>query len=247
MILPSDSDPPPERKKGGGPPKNPDEDTSWWSDDSGDDDDDGDEQDPDADADPDDDDDLDDPNAPDLITIAGPGWQKELYQDLVDCIADLKDIEDPDDDTVAPEPPDLYTFYGELAALRQEFRHDGERTQQALAKLTKTLPNPQAKVAPAAPEPWPVETCLALISAFDLLPTALSPTAYAATFRPLFTAAGLTKIHAIGKPFNSALMTRAGTAPATKKSPPDTVLQEITPGFLRAKTLLRPATVITAI
>ena len=256
MILPSDSDPPPDRNDGDDPSEEPDDDTKWWA--EGDDD----EVDPDLNGLPEDLDsvpnDLDDPNAPQLQSIAGPGWRNDLYKDLIESLRDLEAIEDPDDEFAPPEPPDLYTFFGELAALRHEFRHDGQRTQQALAKLTQSLPN----AAPAgsirrksktgtqgqatAAEPWSLENCLALISAFDLLPQASSPAAFESSIQQLLQAAGLTRIPTVGNPFNPATMTRSGTAPASPTSADGTVVEETAAGFLRAGTLFRPAAVITA-
>ena len=251
MILPSDSDLPPDRNGGDDPSEEPDDATNWWE--EGDDD-------PNAgpegsmddfDSIPDD---LDDPNAPQLQSVAGPGWRNDLYKDLIESLRDLEAIEDPDDEFAPPEPPDLYTFFGELAALRHEFRHDGLRTQQALAKLAQALPAPSGSIrrkgkrgpeeTAAAPEPWPLETCLALVSAWDLLPHASSPAAFEASFLPLFHAAGLTRILTFGKPFDPATMTMAGQEPAPKKSAAGTVLRETTAGFLRAGLLLRPAAVV---
>ena len=256
MILPSDSDPPPERNDGENPASQPEEDNNWWTD-SGDE-----ESDSDPPSLPDDldalPDDLDDPNAPELQSVAGPGWRNDLYKDLIESLRDLEAIEDPDDEFAPPEPPDLYTFFGELAALRHEFRHDGLRTQQALAKLAQTLPAGAAPTAGirrkgksgseplAAAEPWSIENCLALISAYDLLPKASSPAAFEDSFRPLLQAAGLAKIPALGKSFDSKTMTRIGTEPATKKAPPGTVVYESLSGFLRAGVLLRPASVIVS-
>lgn len=255
MILPSDSDPPPDRNDGDSPSEEPEDATNWWE--EGDDD-------PDADPEglPDDldsiPDDLDDPNAPQLQSVAGPGWRNDLYKDLIESLRDLEAIEDPDDEFAPPEPPDLYTFFGELAALRHEFRHDGLRTQQALAKLAQALPSsvpagyirrkgkPGPEGNPAASEPWPIETCLAVISAWDLLPQATSGAAFEASLQPLFNAAGLTRIPTVGRSFDPATMTRVGTETAAKKTAAGTVLRETTAGFLRAGTLLRPAAVITA-
>lgn len=253
MILPSDSDPPPDRNDGDDPSEEPDDDTNWWA--EGDDN----EADPDLAGLPDDldsiPDDLDDPNAPQLQSVAGPGWRNDLYKDLIESLRDLEAIEDPDDEFAPPEPPDLYTFFGELAALRHEFRHDGQRTQQALAKLAQSLPatippgstRRKAKPGPEGrADPWPIGTCLAVISAWDLLPEATSILAYESSLQPLLQAAGLTRIPTLGKPFDPATMTRAGSAPASSKIAHGTVVEETSAGFLRAGILLRPAAVITA-
>ena len=255
MILPSDSDLPPDRNEGDDPSEEPDDATKWWE-----------EGDDGADSDsaglPDDldsiPDDLDDPNAPELQSVAGPGWRNDLYKDLIESLRDLEAIEDPDDAFAPPEPPDLYTFFGELAALRLEFRNDGRRTQQALAELAQFLPSAAAPAGsirrrgkpgtegPAAAEPWPMENCLALVSLWDFLPHATSLQACWSSFQPLLRSAGLTKIETIGQAFDPATMIRAGTEPALKNSVAGLVLRETTAGFLRAGILLRPAGVITA-
>lgn len=226
MILPSDSDPPPDRNDGDDPSEEPDDPTNWW-----------DETDPDADADGDDE--FDDPEdlPPALQTVAGPGWRTDLYKDLLDSLKDLEAIEDPDDEFAPPEPPDLYTFFGELAALRNELRHQGQRANDQWNQLEKSLTplvkaNAKAGKAPAsAPAPpasnsdhagaaaaaasaWTTETRLALISLFDLLPKTASPAAFEAAFQPLLQAAGLERIPTVGLAFDAARMTLAGTAPA---------------------------------
>ncbi len=249
MILPSDSDLPPDRNEGDSPSEEPDDTTAWWED--GDDD-------PDINPGglPEDGDDVDDPNAPQLQSIAGPGWRNDLYKDLLESLRDIEAIEDPDDEFAPPEPPDLFTFFGELAALRQEMRHQGQRSNDGLNQLDKTLApllrgtasgKPGKGSVPGALAPaatWPMETCLALVSAWDLLPQAVSSTAFAASLQPLFEAAGLTRISTIGQPFDPVLMTLAGTETAAKKSAKGTVLRETSAGFLRAGSLLRPAAVI---
>lgn len=217
---------------------------------------------------------------PPLQSVAGPGWRTDLYKDLVESLHDLAAIEDPDDEFSPPEPPDLYTFFGELAALRHELRHQGKRTADGLGQLDKTLAPllaaglpAKAQSAAAAVEAWPLETSLALVSAWDLLPHAASGRAFAATLEPLLKAAGLTRIETAGRIFDPALMTIAGVEPADsaaaagppaktpagasrsrKKSAPASapeatpaarlVVRETTAGFLRSGVLLRPAAVI---
>lgn len=254
MILPSDSDLPPDRNDGDEPSEEPDDAINWWEAENDD------ESDPDLAGLPDEldavPDDLDDPNAPQLQSVAGPGWRNDLYKDLIESLRDLEAIEDPDDEFSPPEPPDLYTFFGELAALRQEFRHDGQRTQEALTKLVKFIPGAPGSPAPprraaktgAVPvgEAWPLETCLALLSTWDLLPQATAAAAFESSLQPLLQAAGLTRIPTAGKPFDPATMTLAGKEPAPKKTPAGAVLREISAGFLRAGVLLRPASVIVS-
>jgi hypothetical protein len=252
MILPSDSDLPPDRNDGDDPSEEPDDAINWWE--AGDDD----EQDPDLAGLPDEldevPDDLDDPDAPQLQSVAGPGWRNDLYKDLIESLRDLEAIEDPDDEFSPPEPPDLYTFFGELAALRQELRYDGQRTQESLTKLAKFLPSAPGSGAPVrrsgksgpSPEAWPVETCLALVSTCDLLPQATAAGAFESSLNPLLQAAGLTRVPTVGQRFDPATMTLAGTEPGSKKSSSGKVLREISAGFLRAGVLLRPASVIVS-
>jgi len=253
MILPSDSDLPPERNDDSNPDL-PDDVTAWWEDpaltDGDDETDDGAESAGDEDVsflgDPEDDEDL----PPALASVAGPGWRKDLYKDLLDSLRELEAIEDPDDEFAPPEPPDLFTFFGELAALRTELRHQGQRTNDNLNQLDKAIAplvraKPGKAPAPGPETPWPVPTCLALVSAWDLLPHATSSTAFEATLAPLLKAAGLTRIPTVGLPFDAAVMTLAGTEKAGKKAA-NLVLREVSAGFLRDGALLRPASVITS-
>lgn len=251
MILPSDSDLPPDRNDDDDPEGKPDDAENWW-------------EDSDDDPESDDDglpDDLDDPNAPQLQSIAGPGWRNDLYKDLLESLRDLEAIEDPDDEFTPPEPPDLYTFFGELAALRHELRHQGQRSNDSLNQLEKTLapvlrpsgksakiPGGKSTETASSPNasPWSPETCLALVSAWDLLPHASSPAAFEASFKTLLQAAGLERIRTLGQPFDPAAMTLAGTESAAGKSAPGLVVREVTAGFRRDGALLRPASVIVS-
>ena len=255
MILPSDSDLPPDRDDGDEASEEPDDATNWWEDADS-------EEDSELAGLPDDldsiPDDLDDPNAPQLQSVAGPGWRNDLYKDLIESLRDLEAIEDPDDEFAPPEPPDLYTFFGELAALRHEFRDHGQRTQHAINKLVQALPSastpadsvrrkrkPGPEASPAA-EAWPLETCLALISAWDLLPQASSSAAYGASLETLFSAASLKRIPTLGIPFDPSTMTLAGTRPVPEKVTAGIVVEETSAGFFRAGALLRPARVVVA-
>lgn len=255
MILPSDSDPPPDRNDGDDPSEEPDDPTNWWDD---------------TDPEADDADDLDelDNTAPSLQSVAGPGWRKDLYQDLMESLKDLEAIEDPDDEFAPPEPPDLYTFFGELAALRNELRHQGQRSNDQWNQLEKSLTpflrstakagkSASATAAAAPPDSpsaapagnaasWTPETRLALISLFDLLPRSASAAAFEKSFQPLFKAAGLERIPTVGLPFDAARMTLAGTSPDKSGAPAGRVTEETTPGFLYQETLLRPAAVIVS-
>jgi hypothetical protein len=255
MILPSDADPPPDRNEG-----KDDADTPWWESpdlSSPDDDDEDDENSNDGDSDVSYLGDPDDPGSlpPELASMAGPGWRKELYKDLLDSLIQLQAIEDPDDDFTPPEPPDLYTFYGELAALRNELRKQGRKSEESLGELSKVLlPTSSGKLAKSSsaqlgpvsisPVAWPLEACLSLLSVWDLLPHATSSAAFEAAFQPLLKAAGLTRIPTLDQPFDPATMTLAGCEKTSGKAA--RVLREVTAGFLREGTLLRPAGVIVS-
>lgn len=234
MILPSDSDLPPEGDDANSPAETPDPDATWWTESD------------EADAD----EDLEDgEEAEGLQSLAGPGWREDLKDDLLESLSDIAAIEDPEDAFAPAEPPDLFTFYGELAALRHELRQQGQRANDGLALLGKSLapllrtPSAEKGSKGAPPSPaWPMEHCLALLSAWDLLPQ----TAAAATsLGPLLRAAGLVRVVAVGHPFDAATMTLAGSE-AQPGQPPGKVLRETVVGFLRHGLLLRPASVVVA-
>lgn len=260
MILPSDGDPPPRRKDKDNddkvPPQEP-ENEEWWEQEDGD------------DEDPEDVDNMDEedvnesgqdpegmPPGPVLKSVAAPGWRENLVLELVESVADLREIEDPDDEYDPPEPPDLYTFFGELAALRNELRRIGRRSDDAVGKTAEALNsvqgllrslNPVSKKARASAEPWPVETCLALVSLHDLL-MRIGPDSAAeaaASLDPLLKAAGLERILTEGRPFDPATMTIAGAEPGGRESG-KSVIRETGTGFLRAGALLRPARVVVS-
>lgn len=297
MILPSDGDPPHRRRDDDDddkvPSPEPDNDAWWETEDAlaedeenETDEDNTDENDDDGDFE----DALKDPDLPPgmdelsnyvpedkiiLKSTAGPGWRQELMRELVDSISDLREIEDPDDEYDPPEPPDLYTFFGELAALRNEMRRSGRRAGDAAARTSEAFDNVQgllktlvpsasakkdkdkAKSVPA--EPWPVETCLALVALHDLLTKTLPGSAAAeASLALLLKTAGLSRVFATeGQPFDPATMTIAevetnaagsgadsDTSPGGSPAlPARTVLRESEAGFLRAGQLLRPARV----
>lgn len=250
MILPSDGDLPPRRKDNDDkvPPQEP-ENEDWWEDD-----------------DDDDEDEVDDSDLPEgfdddknfvpedkiiLKSMAAPGWREDLVKDLIDCVADMREIEDPDDEYDPPEPPDLYTFFGELAALRNEMRRSGRRAGDAVEKtatafdsvqsLLKSM-SPAGKKSKTATEPWPVETCLALVALHDLFQENRPGKAAAASFEPLFKAAGLERILTEGQAFDAGIMTVAAVEPGAGAS--RIILRETEAGFLREGVLLRPAKVV---
>jgi len=258
MILPSDSDLPPDRNEGQSP-NDPGE-IPWWEDPGLSDEDGtgGKESTKDEEEDsPFDDEDDDGELPPQLASIAGPGWRKELVMEILESLRDLEAIEDPDDEFAPPEPPDLYTFFGELAALRTELRHQGQRSNDSLNQLDKTLapllknaakPGKRGETASVAggPYAWSAEARLALISLWDLLPQATAAAAYEASFAPLLTAAGMVRVTTAAQPFDPATMTRTGTVPATKKHPAGHVVSETSTGFLYGGNLLRPAGVVVS-
>jgi hypothetical protein len=85
-----------------------------------------------------DDDTADDPygDAGEVQSPAPPGWREELKAALFEAVDDLKEIEDPAEDFDPPEPPDLFTFYGELVAMRNELRRGARQSSEALRQLT---------------------------------------------------------------------------------------------------------------
>ena len=70
---------------------------------------------------------------------APPGWREELREELDECIDELAEIEDPSQDFDPPDPPDLFTFYGELAALRNELRRAFRRSAETAEKFGGAL------------------------------------------------------------------------------------------------------------
>ena len=174
----------------------PDPDATWWSE--------SDEAEEDEDLEGDD-------EAEGLQTVAGPGWREDLKADLLESLSDIAAIEDPEDAFAPAEPPDLFTFYGELAALRHELRAQGQRANDGLAQLGKSLapllrPPSAEKGSKAAPpsSSWPLEHCLALLSVWDLLLQTAAAAACEASLAPLLRAAGLARVPAVGRPFDAA-------------------------------------------
>lgn len=179
---------------------------------------------------------------------AGPGWREDLKRELIACIDDLREIEDPDEDFDPPEPPDLYTFFGELAALRNEVRRSARRSSGALERLEELIGAAQEIAdrpagSAARPEAWPQELCLALISLYDLIAEHAPGAALETAFQPLARQAGLARVETVGKPFDPERMTVTGVEVSTS-CPPGHVIRETEAGFLRAGVLVRPARVI---
>lgn len=206
----------------------------------------------------DEEDDLPD-HEPVLKSVAGPGWREELVRELAEGLADLHEIEDPDEEYDPPEPPDLYTFFGELAALRNELRRGTRRAGDAVVRTAEALDSVQVLLKTIAPgskkpgsatpasggNPWTMEACLALVALHDLFQQSCPGSAASASFGPLLKAAGLTLIPTVGQVFDPATMMIAGVEPAVDGNAAGTggVVVEMEAGFLRDGALLRPARV----
>lgn len=79
---------------------------------------------------------------------APEGWREELSADLADALHELKEIEDPAEEFDPPEPPDLFTFYGDLVAMR----HDLHGMNAAAAAWLKTMVTGIAGALPDDPK-----------------------------------------------------------------------------------------------
>ena len=58
------------------------------------------------------------PEAPDKADTAA--WRELLKSELINCVEDLENFPDPEIDFDPPDPPDLFTFYSQLLALRED-------------------------------------------------------------------------------------------------------------------------------
>ena len=47
-------------------------------------------------------------------------WRELLKSELISCVEDLENFPDPEIDFDPPDPPDLFSFYSQLIALREE-------------------------------------------------------------------------------------------------------------------------------
>ena len=163
---------------------------------------------------------------------APPGWREELKEDLSDAIADLKEIEDPAEDFDPPEPPDLFTFYGELAALRNEMRRASRQNAEAFQQLTGGKSKPGAAGTSKA-------MAEALVNLFDHLETmemGLLP-----QLASVMKQAGLQQVKTTGAAFDSVTMITGEKSPAGRK-----VIRELMSGWLWNGETLRPAQVTVA-
>ena len=220
MILPSDEDP---RKPGDPDPpgKEPDDALPW---ESGPDD-------PPGFFGEEEDDESGDGSGK-VQSPAPPGWREELKEDLDDAIADLKEIEDPAEDFDPPEPPDLFTFYGELVALRNEMRRASRENAEAFQQLTGGKSKP---VVPRTGKPL-AEALMMLFDYLEAMEKSLLP-----QLAPVMKLAGLQRVKTKGVDFDAATMTTGEKATAGAK-----VIRENMSGWLWNGELLRPAQVTVA-
>ena len=174
---------------------------------------------------------------------APPGWREELREELDECIDELAEIEDPSQDFDPPDPPDLFTFYGELAALRNELRRAFRRSAETAEKFGGAL---QSLAAHATDTPASLPVALALISMADRISDIPPNTPLSSALEAALTAAGISRVPTAGLPFDPATMTMVGTAPAPEGTAQGTVLSESSQGFRNRDGLLRPASVTVA-
>ena len=128
---------------------------------------------------------------------APPGWREDLKEDLDDAIAELKEIEDPAEDFDPPEPPDLFTFYGELVALRSEMRRASRKTTEALQQVTGGKPAPSAAATGQ-------QLATALVHLHDHLEA--TEKGLLPQLTPLLKLAGLQRVKTKGADFDGATM-----------------------------------------
>ena len=163
---------------------------------------------------------------------APPGWREDLKEDLDDAIAELKEIEDPSEDFDPPEPPDLFTFYGELVALRSEMRRASRKTTEALQQVTGFKPPPAA----AATGQQLAAALVNLHDHIEAMEKGLLP-----QLTPLLKLTGLQRVKTKGADFDPATMTTGDPSATTGK-----VTREIQSGWLLNGVLVRPAKVTIA-
>jgi hypothetical protein len=75
----------------------------------------------------------------DSSLISPEEWREQLREELIGAIEDLKNFPDPDTDFDPPDPPDLYSFYSELLAMRKELRKAHGETLKKLNKPSVTI------------------------------------------------------------------------------------------------------------
>ena len=216
MILPSDDD---SRKPGDSDPSGQDPDDALpWE---------GGADDPPGFFGDDEDEEPGDPSGK-VQSPAPPGWRDELKDALVEAVDDLKEIEDPAEDFDPPEPPDLFTFYGELVAVRHELRRGARRSTEALQQLTAGSKSTTSQSAQPA--------VMAMVYLWDRVnggETKLLPLLDSAMRQ-----AGIQRVATRDASFDPATMVTDAPVSAGAK-----VTRELEAGFLWNGLLLRPARV----
>ena len=172
---------------------------------------------------------------------APPGWREDLRDELDDALDELAEIEDPTQDFDPPDPPDLFTFYGELAAIRNELRRAFRRSSETAEKFGGAL------LALSSGPQTPINNRslgLALVALADRIAEAPAPVA--AALQTALRAAGVEVIETIGKPFDPGTMSMVATAPPPRGTKSGTVLAESVRGYRNKDGILRPASVTVA-
>ena len=142
MILPSDDNSTPEKKPG---KRQPDKDPSVP-------------QEPMFDADAETSEDLKwppmdvwgnfaDTGFEDSSLMSQDEWRELLKGELVSAVDDLENFPDPDTDFDPPDPPDLFSFYSELLAMRQELRKSQSDLTKKVTKAISTKANTSSSLA----------------------------------------------------------------------------------------------------
>ncbi|MSU62589.1 MAG: nucleotide exchange factor GrpE [Pedosphaera sp.] len=212
-------------------------------------------------------------------------WKSSLRRDFEAWLDSLEEIHELDAGLAAanaPEGPDLYSFYEQLAASNTETRKNNRRTAEAFSQWGETLTKFDADLRllreqlarqPVATEDaLPRSWCLALVEIVDRLQRlavafAASPPkmwwggdgpwrkAWATQrqgfiillghVETLLKQADLTRIATLHEPFDPATMAAVASVP-NSQHPPQTVLEEVAPGYRLNGDLLRVAQVKVA-
>ena len=163
---------------------------------------------------------------------APPGWREDLKEDLDDAIAELKEIEDPSEDFDPPEPPDLFTFYGELVALRNEMRRASRKATEVFQQMSPGKPKPEVTASGKT-------LAKALVHFFDLLQE--MDNGLLSQLTSVMKLAGLQRVKTKGADFDPATMTAPGKPVAGAK-----VISEGISGWIWNGEVLRHAEVTIA-
>jgi hypothetical protein len=155
---------------------------------------------------------------------APPGWREDLKEALLEAVDDLREIEDPAEDFDPPEPPDLFTFYGELLAMRNEMR----RSLRNVAKTPAAVPDGM----PAA--------AMALLYLHDRI--SAGEKKVLPVVESAMKQAGMKRIKTVGAAFDESTMVTDGEAPAKGAK----VSRELEAGFIWNGQVLRPARVVVS-